>query len=183
MNFFLQMSCLICKDEFDSESRKPRILPCGHSFCEDCLETRSYLTTCAYCRTTNNLESYESCIINFGLLNGRPVNFHLSELEYSKLKDLIEISNLKKKMYLTMERFREMKNKVISRQILRGKVNAVEIDIINKKMSLFDKYYQKVDDFECGINKECSSFQERFQKISSFLDKEKSKSKVRILFF
>ena len=177
------MSCLICKNEFESNSRKPRILPCGHSFCEGCLKSRSNLTTCGYCRQTNNLSSFESCTINYGLLNGRIDNFNISDLEYSKLKDLVEISDLKKKIYLTMERFHEMKNKVISRQYLRGKINEVEITIIKEKMSLFDEYYQEVDDFECGINKECSSFQERFQKISSFLDKEKSKSKVRILFF
>ena len=31
------MECTICQNEWDSDKHIPRILPCGHSFCESCI--------------------------------------------------------------------------------------------------------------------------------------------------
>lgn len=32
------LECSICRQMFDLKDRKPLVLPCGHSFCSDCLK-------------------------------------------------------------------------------------------------------------------------------------------------
>ncbi|CAL4195230.1 unnamed protein product, partial [Meganyctiphanes norvegica] len=47
-----KFECSICNDAFDSESHRPRVLPCGHGFCTQCLETciNRGNKSCAVCK-------------------------------------------------------------------------------------------------------------------------------------
>ena len=57
------MDCTICFETYNNSERKPIVLnPCGHSFCNSCLQ--HLLTQCPSCRTL-----IETKIINYALLN------------------------------------------------------------------------------------------------------------------
>lgn len=46
--------CGICDDEYNTEDKKPAMLPCGHSYCQECLqkvEETSCGRSCPFCRT------------------------------------------------------------------------------------------------------------------------------------
>lgn len=30
--------CKVCKSDFDSVARKPMVIPCGHTFCNECIQ-------------------------------------------------------------------------------------------------------------------------------------------------
>lgn len=47
------MECPSCYENFDEEARVPRNLPCGHTFCQECLlkVEQKRLSLCPLCRT------------------------------------------------------------------------------------------------------------------------------------
>lgn len=77
------MPCAICLCDY----KDPRILPCGHSFCEDCIKSAviNYKLICPSCR-----EKHKN--IEVGLF---PKNYGLIE-EVDKRKDDIQTSSLHK---------------------------------------------------------------------------------------
>ena len=184
------MSCLICYETFHSDSRKPRILPCGHSFCEDCLtKNNDNFRTCSYCRKNTNLRHFSSCPINYGIIDARPTNINLSELKDGRIEKVIQISESKINLCKEISRFKDMKIKIedkLSHHNVCEKIDRIEIENMNEKMKKFDKFYQAIDTFEVKSNDKDESelpLADKLKEISIDLDKEKSKSEVKIFYF
>ena len=85
-----QLTCPVCLDHFTN----PKILPCHHSFCQDCLEglpldkkNETYYLSCPTCRHETELP--EEGVVSF------PVAFHLNNLKemYSLTKKKADLSN------------------------------------------------------------------------------------------
>jgi hypothetical protein len=75
------MDCSVCAMPFDFEERRPRILPCAHTFCSSCLARMvvsrehaagSRAITCPHCRNIYG-------VLSAGV-NALPCNFALQEL-------------------------------------------------------------------------------------------------------
>lgn len=61
--------CVVCMELFDTNVVVPKILPCGHQFCENCLHiliVSSLNPRCPTCRT--NFDGRLTFVTNFGLL-------------------------------------------------------------------------------------------------------------------
>ena len=73
-------TCSICLDTFNT----PRILPCGHSFCNDCLLSilESQIVNCPDCRETIPSLSAEEFPINYAVVS---VSFCLQKFQYNKI--------------------------------------------------------------------------------------------------
>ena len=85
-----QLTCPVCLDHYTN----PKILPCHHSFCQDCLEglpldkkNETYYLSCPTCRHRTELP--EEGVGSF------PVAFHLNDLKdmYSLTKKTADLSN------------------------------------------------------------------------------------------
>ena len=85
-----QLTCPVCLDHFTN----PKILPCHHSFCQDCLEglpldkkNETYYLSCPTCRHCTELP--EEGVGAF------PVAFHVNDLKemYSLTKKTADLSN------------------------------------------------------------------------------------------
>mmetsp|Transcript_45516 Transcript_45516/g.61767 ORF Transcript_45516/g.61767 Transcript_45516/m.61767 type:complete len:127 (+) Transcript_45516:30-410(+) len=70
------MECNVCLNEWNSETCIPRMLNCGHSFCELCLEglfkPSQKSISCATCLQNHELESKEAIgqlVKNFTLIS------------------------------------------------------------------------------------------------------------------
>jgi hypothetical protein len=48
----MEVTCPICFDHYNDKDKVPRILPCGHTFCQSCLMDlrTSNILTCPTCR-------------------------------------------------------------------------------------------------------------------------------------
>jgi uncharacterized protein YbaR (Trm112 family) len=66
----MEINCPICYDTFNDKDKIPRILPCGHTFCQVCLlDLRtSNILTCPTCRKFFSPE-VKSLIKNFTILD------------------------------------------------------------------------------------------------------------------
>ena len=73
------MECAVCLREWNSQTCIPRMLPCGHSFCEECLdgvykqsgEGISGVLTCPSCNQEhkfNSKDDLRKLVKNFALL-------------------------------------------------------------------------------------------------------------------
>lgn len=51
--FLMEVTCPICYDPYNDKEKIPRILSCGHTFCQNCLMDlrTSNILTCPTCRT------------------------------------------------------------------------------------------------------------------------------------
>ncbi|XP_063614933.1 uncharacterized protein LOC134788022 [Penaeus indicus] len=60
--------CLVCLDKYN-ESKRPRVLPCGHLFCSSCIETvqEAWLVTCPCCRTAHPASGMDDFPIVFAV--------------------------------------------------------------------------------------------------------------------
>lgn len=57
-------SCDVCVEPYNGKNKKPRVLPCGHTFCEQCLQSfEGTLKACPKCRRewSGNTDSLVSC--------------------------------------------------------------------------------------------------------------------------
>ncbi|CAL4183174.1 unnamed protein product, partial [Meganyctiphanes norvegica] len=75
------IECEICCNYFDETERRPKNLPCGHTFCLACMET-SFANgnkLCHLCRTPHKAETIDNL----------PFNFRLEELIRSKYNPLL----------------------------------------------------------------------------------------------
>ena len=71
------MECSICLLAWDSALRVPRLLPCGHTFCQPCLEllVQKPPVRCSLCQaesTVSSLEDVQGLMKNFALLAAEP---------------------------------------------------------------------------------------------------------------
>lgn len=70
------MECNVCLNEWDADQIIPKMLPCGHSFCEDCLyllfKAQDKSIACPTCLVAHNVESKKQIettfMKNFGLI-------------------------------------------------------------------------------------------------------------------
>ncbi|CAL2029389.1 unnamed protein product [Caenorhabditis brenneri] len=68
------ITCLICIREFDTRTRTPKVLHCGHTVCEECTESlrdrhTSYIAIrCPTCRQFTSRMSAQTCNTNFQLM-------------------------------------------------------------------------------------------------------------------
>lgn len=84
---FNSLCCYICT-EFYHEQKKPLILVCGHTFCENCLMTlfdNFKEIQCSFCKVITKLEKFDDMIINYSMLN-------LCELISEKNKEKINLN-------------------------------------------------------------------------------------------
>ena len=70
----MDINCPICYDTYNDKSKIPRILHCGHTFCQICLMDlrTSNILTCPTCRKVFSPE-VKQLIKNFTIL-GKPLN-------------------------------------------------------------------------------------------------------------
>ena len=68
-NVSLELKCMICFEWFGNGYKQPRVLECGHTFCEECLMNLIAMSNkkCGNCRETITLKSAGSYPINYGL--------------------------------------------------------------------------------------------------------------------
>ena len=61
--------CGCCSEQYDSANHKPKALPCGHTFCEDCLkQILSKMKICFICHLELGNSSVEEYLTNFALI-------------------------------------------------------------------------------------------------------------------
>ena len=106
--YFKQLFCTICMTEFQN----PKILPCGHTFCEKCIESISFENEvkCRQCINYYNLKTIQLSF-NFSLIN-LAIEVQNFMSSYKKNENLIEI--LKKKLDKKREKIKDLINKTLN---------------------------------------------------------------------
>lgn len=65
--------CQVCFSCYDSEAKRPRILPCGHTFCSQCLlnitERNDGLIACPLCKRETKVTDISQLLTNFSILD------------------------------------------------------------------------------------------------------------------
>nr|QXL99749.1 TRIM32 [Penaeus vannamei] len=65
--------CQVCFSCYDSEAKRPRILPCGHTFCSQCLlnitERNDGLIACPLCKRETKVTDISQLTTNFSILD------------------------------------------------------------------------------------------------------------------
>ena len=63
--------CSVCFEEYDNQDRFPKILPCGHTYCNNCLKglIKNKKIKCPKCRKENNVKHINNLIKNYEILN------------------------------------------------------------------------------------------------------------------
>nr|XP_053650375.1 uncharacterized protein LOC128700925 [Cherax quadricarinatus] len=61
--------CNVCYSNYDEELRRPRTLPCGHTFCTQCIEDtiKNVRLTCPSCRAEHSATAATQFPINYGM--------------------------------------------------------------------------------------------------------------------
>ena len=82
-----ELCCSICEENYDSSTREPLMLPCGHTFCSVCLKSLLSTSTlfCPEDRSQISITSLSELPKNFSLL--RMLNKNLSRSESNLCKD------------------------------------------------------------------------------------------------
>eukprot|EP00736_Rhodelphis_marinus_P006811 Rmarinus@m.20936 len=77
------LTCTICEEVYDEDSRTPRSFPCLHTFCTACVEkwlkTSNKCPNC--CRTADGVSTATDLVVNFGLTALIPLLKKVSEQE------------------------------------------------------------------------------------------------------
>ncbi|XP_066972004.1 uncharacterized protein [Macrobrachium rosenbergii] len=62
-------TCQLCYEVYDEETRRPRILPCGHSYCTDCISKliMNGRLTCPECNTNVVASDSSQIPVNYGM--------------------------------------------------------------------------------------------------------------------
>ena len=64
------MECVVCFKFFNEKERRPRILECGHTFCETCIISMiNRRSDCAKCRKKIEYRSIEEVIVNYAVIS------------------------------------------------------------------------------------------------------------------
>nr|XP_045607518.1 tripartite motif-containing protein 5-like isoform X2 [Procambarus clarkii] len=69
MDYDKPEECTVCCDNYDEALRRPRTLPCGHTFCSQCIETtfKNNELVCPSCRTEHIVASTSRFPVNYGM--------------------------------------------------------------------------------------------------------------------
>jgi hypothetical protein len=80
-------SCSVCSLSFNDKKRKPRNLPCGHTFCEICIRrlVESNTIKCSICRTVSDFESILKLSINYSVIS------YIGELIEAKRRSDVQV--------------------------------------------------------------------------------------------
>ncbi|CAL4065140.1 unnamed protein product, partial [Meganyctiphanes norvegica] len=64
------LKCKACFEEYHSTTRRPRALPCGHSYCEPCLGVlkKNQTIKCTTCRREHSVDNIENLMIVYDLI-------------------------------------------------------------------------------------------------------------------
>jgi hypothetical protein len=103
-----KIECPICFESFNSDKRKPMMLPCNHTFCEPCL-LKCDKKICSICRNEwvskqvnftllESLERYDSLMRKLGLENDEQTQQFFKLLETSKSINDLPVNEKLKKM-------------------------------------------------------------------------------------
>ncbi|CAJ0950584.1 unnamed protein product, partial [Mesorhabditis belari] len=118
------VSCEVCLEPFQPTQRPPKILPCGHNFCSQCLfslccHQEYYLLdsiNCPTCRrqfSTNTAKhaptNYDLCKILENVQKGRELN-NITVIHVSGFEEKLEAGNGEKKKWKSSEIDRERKH-------------------------------------------------------------------------
>ena len=71
INNIVKKECSVCFEEYDNQDKFPKILPCGHTYCNNCLKglITNKKIKCPKCRKENNVKHINSLTKNYELLN------------------------------------------------------------------------------------------------------------------
>ncbi|EFP01505.1 hypothetical protein GCK72_002218 [Caenorhabditis remanei] len=125
------ITCLICIREFDTKTRKPKVLHCGHTVCEECSEnlkdanSPSLSVRCPTCRQFTQRMQSQTCNTNFQLMG------YLAEKEKMERERTAKGEKVKK----TDQHF----------QFRVGRSNKMEIHIASKKDLNGTEMYMRKD--------------------------------------
>lgn len=91
------MVCPICLEDFNDTTRRPRVLPCGHSFCSQCLYQimSSGISKCSSCRALYKVKSLNSIPVNIGMerfIQMWPDMLHRSDITSEYVKPLVTLT-------------------------------------------------------------------------------------------
>nr|XP_053649024.1 E3 ubiquitin-protein ligase TRIM13-like [Cherax quadricarinatus] len=61
--------CKVCFNNYDEDLRRPRSLPCGHTFCSQCIEDtiKNVKLICPSCRAEHSATTATRFPVNFGM--------------------------------------------------------------------------------------------------------------------
>ena len=103
-----KLSCLYCKETFNTTTKMPLCIPCGHTYCLKCVEDEYFKKTsftCQKCRI-RYLMHYSKFPTNYFILN-----IHRYKIKYEDFCDKIPI-DYKTQLKITKEVFYFYKNNV-----------------------------------------------------------------------
>ncbi|CAL4125484.1 unnamed protein product, partial [Meganyctiphanes norvegica] len=65
-----ETECIVCFSHYDEEEHRPRVMPCGHTLCSDCLERaiREDSKMCPKCRARYSASNVDDLSVNFSLM-------------------------------------------------------------------------------------------------------------------
>lgn len=65
----MELECEICYCPFDDEETRPRVLPCAHSYCENCIDNniKKERKSCPACRKSFTIDSAKDLPANYAL--------------------------------------------------------------------------------------------------------------------
>lgn len=65
------VTCVVCSEVYQANTRDPLVLPCGHTFCRSCLSSiyGSHYSACPSCRENFSYLEFEELPICFSLLS------------------------------------------------------------------------------------------------------------------
>lgn len=65
----MELECEICYCPFDDEDTRPRVLPCAHSYCENCIDNnlKKERRSCPACRKSFSIDSAKDLPANYAL--------------------------------------------------------------------------------------------------------------------
>ena len=140
------MNCQICFLEFDVSKSIPRVLPCGHSFCIDCITkiiSKNPYIDCPLCKKRHNIRDP-------ALL---PKNYDLIDL-LSEKNDLAE--KLAKKI-VQQDPDRENKDQILLHKIKeQGK-------ILKEKLYKAERFYEEVAKYIYELSLQSGNIKEKTQ--------------------
>ena len=143
-----ELKCSICQEIFSV----PRMLPCGHTFCNDCIEALKN-------KGDENILTCIECNKDHSLLNDFPVNFLVSKMIQMKPNEVIQsksVFELKKSLSLLTDRIESLQSNLDNGTLaIHEHCNKLRRDVqlntqlhIEKIKDFNEKLIKQINDYE-----------------------------------